>query len=98
MSEQSQIQNEIDAPNTQIHDRSLSLLGTGSSIKSGGIKLVLWTKYLSEIMRCFPRVTKMPILMYTFANSYKVERRVTSYTRVVDIFYYQSVENVKWQN
>ena len=28
---------------TQIHDRSLSWLGTGTSIKSGEIKLILWT-------------------------------------------------------
>ena len=27
---------KIDTPNTQIHDRSLSCLGTGTSIKSGG--------------------------------------------------------------
>ena len=31
----------IDTPNTQIHDRSLSWLGTGTSITSGGVKLVL---------------------------------------------------------
>ena len=30
--------------NTEIHDRSLSWLGTGISIKSGGVKLVLWTQ------------------------------------------------------
>ena len=37
---------------TQIYDRSLSWLGTGTSIKSGGIKLVLWTQTsnLSEMM------------------------------------------------
>ena len=29
-----------DAPNTQIHDRSLSWLGTDTSVKSGGFKLV----------------------------------------------------------
>ena len=31
-----------DPPNKQIHDRSISWLGTGTSIKSGGVKLVLW--------------------------------------------------------
>ena len=31
---------KIDTPNTQIHDRSLSWLGTGTPIKSGGVKLV----------------------------------------------------------
>ena len=32
---------KLDTSNTQIHDRSLSWLGTGTSIKSGGVKLVL---------------------------------------------------------
>jgi hypothetical protein len=31
---------KIDTPNTQIHDRSLSWLGTGTSIKRGGVMLV----------------------------------------------------------
>jgi hypothetical protein len=30
-----------DTPNTQIHQRSSSFLGTGTSIYSGGVKLVL---------------------------------------------------------
>ena len=34
---------EIDTPNTQIHDGSLHWLGTCTSIKSGGVNLVLWT-------------------------------------------------------
>jgi len=33
---------KIHTPNTQIHDRSLSWLETGTSIKSCWIKLVLW--------------------------------------------------------
>jgi hypothetical protein len=39
--------------NTQAQRRSLSLIDTGTSIKSGGIKLVLWTQTssLSEMMR-----------------------------------------------
>ena len=32
---------KIDTPGTKIFDRTLSLLGTGTSIKSGGVKLVL---------------------------------------------------------
>jgi hypothetical protein len=35
---------KIDTPNTQIHDRSLSCLGTGTSIKSGRVKLILWAQ------------------------------------------------------
>jgi len=33
---------KIDTPNTHVHDRSLSWLGIDISIKSGGVKLVLW--------------------------------------------------------
>jgi hypothetical protein len=38
---------------TQIHDRSLTLLGSGTSIKNGGVKLVLWaqTSPLIEMMQ-----------------------------------------------
>jgi hypothetical protein len=35
---------KIDTPNTQIHDCSFSLLGTVTSIKSGEVKLVLWSQ------------------------------------------------------
>ena len=31
----------VDTLNTQIHDSSLTCLGTGTSIKCGGVKLVL---------------------------------------------------------
>jgi hypothetical protein len=49
---------KIDATNTQVHERSLSLIGTGISIKGGGVKLISWTQIspLSEMMRsckCF---------------------------------------------
>jgi hypothetical protein len=41
-------------PNTQIHDHSLFCLGTGTSIKSGGVKLVNGPKPpLSEMMRAW---------------------------------------------
>jgi hypothetical protein len=41
------------APNTQLHYRSFALLGTDTLLKSGGVKLVLWTQIspLSELMR-----------------------------------------------
>ena len=51
MSEQIQNANEkivergnIDTTNTQKHGRSLHCLDTGTSIKRGGVKLVLWVK------------------------------------------------------
>jgi hypothetical protein len=34
---------KIDIRNTHIHDRSLSWLGTDTSMKNGRIKVVLWT-------------------------------------------------------
>ena len=47
---------QIDTPTTQIHDRSLSWLGMGTSLnKKWGVALVLGaqTSPLSEMMRCF---------------------------------------------
>jgi hypothetical protein len=38
---------KIDTTNTQIHDRSLSWLGTDTSIKRGEVNLVLWAQNLS---------------------------------------------------
>ena len=35
------VRGNIDAPHTQIHDHSLSCLGTSTLIKRGGVKLVL---------------------------------------------------------
>ena len=35
---------KIDTRNTQIHELSLSWFGTGTSIKSGSVKLILWTQ------------------------------------------------------
>ena len=49
---------KINTPNIKIHDRPLSWLGTGASIKGGVAKLALWaqTPPLSEMMRscCVP--------------------------------------------
>ena len=43
---------KIDTPNTQIHDHSILWVGTATSIKSGGFKLVLLeqTPLLSEMI------------------------------------------------
>ena len=42
---------KFDTPNTHINDRSLSWLGTDTSIKSGGVKIVLWTQTSSPSER-----------------------------------------------
>ena len=56
---------KIDTSNTHIHDVSISPLGTGTSTKSGGVKLALWAQTFppSKMMRsckCFPYASKMP--------------------------------------
>ena len=38
----------IDTPNTQIHDRSLSWLDSGTSIKSGGVKCLMGTNLINK--------------------------------------------------
>ena len=65
---------KTDTGNTQAQKRSFSLLGTGTSIKSGGIKLALWTHTspLSEMMRSctfFPHMSKIPTLTYNRSKS-----------------------------
>jgi hypothetical protein len=42
---------KIDTSNTQMHDRSFHLLGTGTSIKSGVVKLVLRDKTIFVVER-----------------------------------------------
>ena len=37
---------KVDNHNIQIHDRSISWLGTGTSINSGEVKLVLWAQLI----------------------------------------------------
>ena len=49
---------EIDTPNTQIYDRSISLLATGTSIKSDGVKLVLWVLFSELAENVEPAVYK----------------------------------------
>ena len=35
---------QVNTPNTHVHDQSLSWLGTATSIKRGGVELVLWAQ------------------------------------------------------
>jgi hypothetical protein len=56
-------------------------LNTGTSIKSGGVRLVLWTQTsrLIEIIRsckCFSRVSKMPTFTYNQANSVIIKNAI----------------------
>jgi hypothetical protein len=46
---------KFDTHSTQIHDRSLSWLGTGPSIKSAlrGVKLVVWAQTIIDIISVF---------------------------------------------
>jgi hypothetical protein len=68
-------------PYKQIHDRSLSWLGTDTlQIISGGFRLVLCAtpplvmKWCSHCM-CFPHVSKIAIVTYNGANSFKYTER-----------------------
>jgi hypothetical protein len=54
---------KIDTSNTQIHDRSFSVFGPGTSMKSGRVKIVVWVQIssVSEMIRscrCIPHVSK----------------------------------------
>ena len=50
-------------------DRSLSWLGTGTSIKSGRVKLVLWPQTSSLGEMILPCMSKMPTPTYYQTNS-----------------------------
>ena len=60
----------VDTLNTQIHDSTLTCLGTGTSIKRGGVKLVLLaqTSPINPVMQVFQRVSKMSTLTHNWAN------------------------------
>jgi len=71
----------IDTPNTQIHDRPCYWIGTGTSIKCGGVKLVLWgkTSPLSEMMwsyKCFLHMSKRQDLTYNRENSVIIKNAI----------------------
>ena len=48
-------------PGTHIYDHSLSCFGTGTFIKKGGAKLVLWgqTSLLSEMIQSYASVFRL---------------------------------------
>ena len=71
-----QPQNRRKRPNryplTHIHNSSLSWFSTGSSVKSGGVRVVVWipTYPLGDMMRlckCFLYVSEMPTLKHNRA-------------------------------
>jgi hypothetical protein len=72
---------KICYPNTQIHDHSLSWFDAATSIKSGGVKLIVCaqTSPLCEMMwscKCFPYVNKMPTLTYNWGNSVIIKNTI----------------------
>jgi hypothetical protein len=67
--------------NTHKNDRTLSWLGTCTSIKRGEAKLALWaqTSPLTEMMRsckCFPFVSKMSTLSQNRENSVVIKTTI----------------------
>ena len=68
----------MDTSNTQIHDRSLSVFGPGTSMKSGWVKIVVWVQVspVSEMIRlcrCIPHVSKILVLTYNWGNTAIIE-------------------------
>jgi hypothetical protein len=69
---------KIDTSNTQIHDRSFSVFGLGTSMKSGRVKIVVWVQVspasdMIRSCRCIPHVSKMLVLTYNWGNSAIIE-------------------------
>jgi hypothetical protein len=62
---------KIDTSNTHIHDHSLSLLGTGTSVESDSVKLGQWVQIspLSEMMQSCKKIVLICILKY-FKNKF----------------------------
>jgi hypothetical protein len=56
---------KIDTINTFIQDRSLFELGTGTSLKSGGVKLAIWSKQIQNC-RLDTHNTQIYDCMFTF--------------------------------
>jgi hypothetical protein len=68
-------------PNTLIYYHSFSWLGTGTSIKSNWVKIVLWaqTTPLNETRqsyKCFLQARKMPTLAYSKATSVIIKNAI----------------------
>jgi hypothetical protein len=55
----------IDSPNTQIPDHSLSCLGTDTSMKSGGVKQVLFCRSLFFLLSFFLLLIVLSVLRFT---------------------------------
>jgi hypothetical protein len=87
---------KIDTSNTQIHDHSLSWLGTDTSIKGGGCRLVWWTQAspLNEMMRSCNGllVSKMPNFTYIWAISVIIKyAKILKVIHNIYIFFIMSI-------
>ena len=83
---------KFDNFNTHIESHPLSWLGTGTSMKSDEVKLVLCapTYTLSEKMlscKCFPHVSTMPTPTYDWVNSVVIKNAIFLLNKSVDIKY-----------
>ena len=82
----SHIETQIDTPYTQIHECSLSRLGTCTSIIRGGDKLVIWIQTIppSETMQprmCLQHASKMLTPTYNRANSAVIKNNLEHHTQ-----------------
>ena len=72
---------KIDTANANIHDRSLSWLGTSTSIKNGGVKLVLWAKMFKFNQRLLKEDIHLPLPLYPYDlvyNCFKLSHEIKS--------------------
>lgn len=68
---QTYIKGKCGTPCTHIHDLAYSQLGTVTSIASGGVKLVVWSSHLREILlycKYSPRVSIVPMVAHDRLN------------------------------
>jgi len=62
----------INIPNTEIHDCTLSWLSTGTSIKSGGVKLVLMPGKMGTILSFNDYKMECDFIIRNFIFMYKI--------------------------
>ena len=69
----------IDTPNTQIPDHSLSCLGTDTSMKSGGVKQVLFCRSLFFLLSFFLVLSVYPfgiLTLFLWTHTFPVSEMI----------------------
>ena len=74
---------KLDTTNTHIHDWSLSWLGTGTSVKSGGVKLLLWA-HTSLLLKWCGQINVLNIRV----KCQRGEQRCNKYCSNLELYIY----------